>query len=320
MKKRSTRFKIIYWTVVVVLVVLFFTAGTIAEALWPGSWLADVLAGSTLDITNMGNFFADNADAVVRALSTIFIVFLVVKGCLIIIRLISLRASNRRKTILALTYSFIKYAGIIIGFFALISIVMRDVGTMLAGAGIFVIVLGFGMQSILADIMAGLFIVFENTFEVGDIITVEPFRGEVIYIGIRTTKVRAVNGDVLVINNSELRRLINMTQEKSLAICDVTIEYSENLERVEGIINAHLATLPMKFDRIDGEARYLGTAEFNQSGIVLRIVADCAEENRMGLTREINRELKLLFDKNNIVFAVPHVRIVEQTKPVKKKA
>jgi len=86
----------------------------------------------------------------------------------------------------------------------------------------------------------------------------------------------------------------------------------------------------MKLEKIEGEAKYLGPAEFNQSGIVLRVIADCAEANRLGLTREINRELKLLFDKNDIVFAVPHVRVIEQgvtkaksavtAKTIKKKA
>ncbi|MCL2587011.1 MAG: mechanosensitive ion channel family protein [Firmicutes bacterium] len=308
-KKRSKQFKIAYWSIVAVLVVLFFTAGTISYAIFGDVAFTRALQGSTLDITNIGNFFSNNMERVISVLSTLFIVFLVIKFFHIVIRLMSLKASNRRKTILALVYSFIKYTGIIIMFFALLALVMEDVGTLLAGAGVLVIIIGFGMQSMLADIIAGLFIIFENTFEVGDIVTFDNFRGEVVYIGIRTTKFKGIDGNIHVVNNSEMRRLVNMTQDNSVAICDVTIEYSENLEKIEKLIENHLPTLPAKLEQIVEQPAYIGPAEFNDRGITLRIIAKCHESNRMMLTRALNREMKILFDKHKITFAVPHIKI-----------
>ena len=312
-KKRSRRFKIIYWSVVAVLIVLFFTAGTISQAIFGDVGFTRVLQSSTLDITNIGNFFADNIDRIISVISTLFLIFIVIKLFWFLIKLLSLRATNRRKTILALIYSFIKYTGIIIAFFALLGMVMQDAGTMLAGAGVLAIVIGFGMQSMLADIIAGLFIIFENTFEVGDFVTFDNFRGEVVYIGIRTTKFKGVDGNIHVVNNSEMRRLINMSQHKSVAVSDVTIEYSENLEKVEDLINKHLATLPLKYETMLETPTYIGTAEFNQSGIVLRIICTCDEASRMPVTRALNREIKLLFDRNKIKFAVPHVKLENNT-------
>jgi len=313
-KKRGKKFKIIYWSIVAALIILFFTAGTLSYAIFGDVGFTRVLQNSTLDITNIGEFFTDNIDRIIRVLSTLFLIFVVIKLLWLLIKLLSLRASNRRRTILALIYSFIKYTGIIVGFFALLGMVMQDAGTMLAGAGVLAIVIGFGMQSMLADIIAGLFIIFENTFEVGDIVTFDSFRGEVVYIGIRTTKFKGIDGNIHVVNNSEMRRLVNMTQHDSVAICDVTIEYSENLEKVEKLIEAHLPTLPSKIEQIIGQPLYLGVVEFNQSGITLRLKADCLEANRLTLTRALNREMKILFDKHKITFAVPHVKVEQKGK------
>ena len=306
-KKRKGR--IIYWSVVGVLIVLFFTAGTISSAIFSEeARITEILSQSSLDVSNIGNFFSDNIDSFIRALSTLFLVFLIIKFCWIVIRLASLRASNRRKTILALLYSFIKYTGIVVMFFVFLGIVM-DVGTTLAGLGVMAIVIGFGAQSLLADIIAGLFIVFENAFEVGDIITFNGIRGEVTYIGIRTTKIKGVDGNVFVINNSELRQLVNMTQHRSVAVCDLTISYDENLEKVEALLESFLPTLMDKHEAIKEEPSYLGPAEFNQSGVVLRIIAEVDEADRMRLTRALNREFKLLFDKHKIKLSVPHVQV-----------
>ena len=310
--KRKRKRKIIYWSVVAVLIVLFFTAGPIASWIFgEDSRIAYVLGQSTLDVTNIGSFFADNVEGVIRALSTLFLVFLVVKLCWVVIRLLSINASNRRKTVLALIYSFIKYGGFIVMFFVFLSVVTgTDAGTILAGMGILAIVIGFGLQSLLADIVSGLFIVFENSFEVGDIVTFGNFRGEVVQIGIRTTKLQGVDGNVNVINNSELRNLVNMTQQKSIALCDVTIGYEENLEKIEAMIEANLEYMGSNLQTALEEPRYLGPAEFNASGIVLRFIVKCDEADRMQTTRDMNRQLKLLFDKHKIKFAVPNIKVI----------
>lgn len=98
------------------------------------------------------------------------------------------------------------------------------------------LIVGLGAQPLIEDIIAGLFIVFEELFDVGDIIVIDGFRGTVKEIGIRTTQIEDAGGDIKVVNNSDIRTLIDMTSQLSLAICEVDIEHGETLERVEVVI------------------------------------------------------------------------------------
>ena len=85
------------------------------------------------------------------------------------------------------------------------------------GAGVLALIIGLGSQSLVADILAGIFIVFEGEFQVGDIVIIDGWRGEVKEIGIRTTKLVDVGGNIKIVNNSEIKTIINQTQELSLA-------------------------------------------------------------------------------------------------------
>ncbi len=116
-----------------------------------------------------------------------------------------------------------------------------------AGAGILGLALSFGAQSLIEDVIAGLFIIFEKQFQVGDIIQAHGFRGKVTEIGVRTTTLVDVNGDVLIINNSDLRQTINTSANLSPAICDISIAYDEDIERVEKIILANIEDLKNGF-------------------------------------------------------------------------
>src|SRR5690606_6681489 len=92
--------------------------------------------------------------------------------------------------------------------------------TLLAGAGIVGLALSFGAQSLIEDVISGLFIIFEEQFLIGDVIEIGSFRGVVTDIGIRVTKFEDINGDIRTINNSDIRSAINTSSHLSPAICD----------------------------------------------------------------------------------------------------
>jgi len=305
-KKKRVR-RIIYWSIVALLVLALFTLGPIAYAIDPDSRFTQIALDNTINIMSIADYFTANVETVIRAVTALFVAILAIKLIWIITKWLSKGKSNRTRTIITLLYSFTKYIVIVVTLFTILGIFGVAGEALLAGAGIIGLIIAFGMQSLLGDIIAGLFIVFENSFEVGDIITFSGNRGEVLQIGIRTTKIRGIDGNVTVINNSEMRVLINMTQFKSVAVCDVTIGYNENLDKVEKLIQNSLQSIASKLDAITGDIAYKGPAEFNASGIVLRTIAECSEGARLQLTRDLNREIKLLFDKNNIKFAVPNV-------------
>ena len=322
-KKRKKR--VIYWCIFTFVVVFFFSSTPIIAAIFgANSWIASLMPYNVLGPSEMvfdpnfgdyGGYVAVIPNwyiSILRAVYITFIVWMALKLVWVIAQLLSVKASNRHKTIISMITSFAKYTGIVVWFFVMLGIAGVPLAGLLAGAGVIAIVIGFGAQQVLADILSGLFIVFENSFEVGDIIKFqydEELRGEVLNIGIRTTKIKAKNGDVHVINNSELRVLTNQTNFRSVCIIDVTIEYGENLERVEKIIKDNLQIIAVKLTAITEGPEYRGTQEFTPSGVVLRLFAKCDEPNRMQLTRDLKREMKLLFDKHKIKFAVPNVKV-----------
>ncbi|MBQ7642352.1 MAG: mechanosensitive ion channel family protein, partial [Clostridia bacterium] len=166
---------------------------------------------------------------------------------------------------------------------------------------------GLGAQPLIADIIAGLFIVFEKVFDVGDIIVVDGFRGTVKEIGVRTTQIVDTGGNVKIINNADLKTVINMTNQLSLAVCDIGIEYGESLERVEAILKENLPAIKEAIPDIKEGPFYKGVAELADSSVVIRFAAQCEEGSRYQVERDMNRQFKLLFDRNGINIPFPQI-------------
>ncbi|MCR4726022.1 MAG: mechanosensitive ion channel family protein [Clostridia bacterium] len=224
----------------------------------------------------------------------------------VLLRLVAIPL-HKGKAIVDILCSLIKYAAVIVLVFFVLKTLGVDTKAILTGIGILGLVVGLGAQPLIADIIAGLFIVFEKVFEIGDIIVVDGFRGTVKEIGIRTTQIVDIGGNVKIINNADLKTVINMTNQLSLAICDIGIEYGESLERVESILKANLPAIKEAIPDIKEGPFYKGVSELADSAVVIRFVANCVEDVKYQVERDMNRQFKLLFDKNNINIPFPQV-------------
>ena len=214
----------------------------------------------------------------------------------------------RGATMCRLLSSFIKYATIIGMVYYSLMLIGVDTTTLLASAGILSIAISFGAKELVSDILSGLFIIFEGEFRVGDSIQVGTNSGTVMEIGIRTTKIDDGNGNVLVLRNSNISNVINMTKMDSFASCDMVIEATMPLERVESILAKELPRFKEELPTILDGPFYKGVTALTDSTMTLRILARCAEGNRAQLTRDLKREVKLLFEKYDI--PVPYTQIV----------
>ena len=211
------------------------------------------------------------------------------------------------KALIDLTCSLIKYAAIIVLVFFVLKTLGVDTTTILAGIGILGLVVGLGAQPLIADIIAGFFIIFEKLFDIGDIIVADGFRGTVKEIGVRTTKLIDAGGNIKILNNADLKNIVNMTNQLSLAVCDIGIEYGESLERVEAVLNDNLQAIKEAIPDIKDGPFYKGVAELGDSAVIIRFVANCEEGSRYQVERDMNRQFKLLFDKNNINIPFPQI-------------
>lgn len=249
-------------------------------------------------------------DMFVRIVSLTFVVVTITHVARLILNIIGLKI-KRGQSLASLLSSFSKYLGAIILIFAILGTLGIDTTVLLASAGILSLIVGLGAQPLIEDIFAGIFIVFEHTFDIGDIIVVDGFRGTVKEMGIRTTKIEDAGGDIKVINNSDIRTLINMTSKLSTAICDISISYTDNIEKVEKVLNENLPKIKEKYKYIANGPTYVGIQSLSDSAVVLRVIAECNETMRYQVQRDINREIKILFDKNNIT--IPYPQIVVHT-------
>lgn len=215
--------------------------------------------------------------------------------------------TNRSITIMKMFESFIKWIIAIIAILLVLGAWGVDTGTLLASAGILTLVIGLGAQSLVADIVAGMFMVFEGEFQVGDIVIINDWRGTVQEIGIRTTKIIDAGGNVNIVNNSQITTVINQTQDVSLAKCTVGIEYGESLPRVELVIRDNLEKIKQNIPGIIDGPFYKGVSALNTSSVDLLFLANCKEEDIFQVQRDMNREIKILFDDNGINIPFPQV-------------
>ena len=208
--------------------------------------------------------------------------------------------SKKGKTLSKLIVNFLKWVIAICAIFFIISAWGASTTITLASAGILTLIIGLGSQSLVADILAGLFIVFEGDFQVGDIVVIDGWRGEVLEIGIRTTKLIDAGGNIKIISNNEIKSIINQTQELSIAKCYVSISYGARIENVEAVIADNIEKVKEKIPAIVEGPYYKGVSELGESAVVLLFLAKCKEDDIYQVQRDLNREIKIMFDDNGI--------------------
>ncbi len=280
--------------------------------LWTGTSVSVNARGSVIRYIADGNWehgrniFAFTACLMVLCVSmTISSLIRYISDALII------TMDSRGETIGRMVASLIKYLIILASIFMCLSILGFNTGTLVASAGVLSLVVGLGAKELISDIIAGLFIIVEGEFRVGDIVTIGEFRGTVMEIGVRTTKLVDAVGNIKIINNSQITDVINMTRNYSTANCDVGIGYDEDLEKVEKILTDEFPEIKKRIKKIKKGPYYRGVVELAASSVVIRIAAECAEEDRMQLQRDLNREVKLVFDRNGIGIPYPQIVVNE---------
>lgn len=306
-KKKDSKSLIVKWSILGVIIILLILSIFAQKIFGSSSKFAEVIQLNMGDVANIFRFIGDNIPKILKAITYVVVIQLLTRGFRYLLKLF-LKKTTKGQTILNLLDSFIKYLAALVCIWLVLVSFGVDTTTLLASAGILALVIGLGAQSLISDILSGLFIIFENEFEVGDIVVIDGFRGNVHEIGVRTTHVLDVAGNIKIVNNSDIRNLVNMSRALSLAICDVEIEYGESIERVESIFKDELPKIKENVSTIVEGPYYKGVSAFNPSGIRLKFIARCLEENKFQTERDLYRQIKLVFDRNEIV--VPFTQIV----------
>jgi small conductance mechanosensitive channel len=183
----------------------------------------------------------------------------------------------------------------------------------LAGLGVAGIVIGLGAQKFINDLISGFFIIFEHHFDVGDIIEVEGFKGEVIDIGLKTTKVRNWRGEVKIFSNGSIDIVSNFSMNPSIGIIDFGISYQEDAQRTIDLLKSELPKIKEFLPDIIEDPLVLGVVELADSSVNIRVIVKTITEKHYGVERAIRQRIKELLDQNQIEIPFPQV-VVHQAK------
>lgn len=218
------------------------------------------------------------------------------------------KKSAHMKTITALLAGAMKYLAVILGLVWGLSILGVNSTAVLAGVGIIGLVLGFGAQSLIEDVITGLFIIFEGKYSIGDIIVLDDFRGVVRDIGVRTTTIEDAGKNLKVVNNSDIRNFQNRSRNNSVAICVVGVSYETDLRALEKMLRESLGELYKgREDVYLAPPRYLGVTELGESSVNLKFVADTTEEKIFDAERALARDIRVLFADKGVDIPFPQV-------------
>ncbi|MBR2258110.1 MAG: mechanosensitive ion channel family protein [Blautia sp.] len=245
---------------------------------------------------------------VTRVLIYMCVVLTISYMVLYLLSLLRTLLPSRQETVLRMISSFMKYIAVLGTLLYCLTMLGVPTTSLLASAGVLTLVFSMGAQSLVADILAGLFIIFEGSFKVGDMVTVGDWHGQVVEVGIRNTTIRdLISSDVKIINNSTIKNVVNYSIYPSFASITIGVAYDTDLLELESIFEKEKAYIREKVPFIIGDPRYLGIEDFGDSSIILKFEVSCKNEFYLKTKRALRREIKLMFDRNGIQIPFPQV-------------
>lgn len=311
MEEKKNRLDLHKW-IVLGIIIVFVLIGSLAGILFPGTAFESVVDNSIGKFFDVISLVKNNYINILESVAIVLFIGILFYVISILIQLFT-RRSSRSETVGMLMISIAKFACMVIALILVLSAWNVPTPTLLAGAGIVGLAVSFGAQGLLEDVFAGLSIIFEKQFEVGNFVEVDDFRGEVIEIGPRNTRIKNIYGNILIIANSDIREIVNLSEELSYAVTEVSIEYSADIVKVEEVIKNNLASIAEKIPKIVVGPIYDGVDQLGDSAVIVRIIAHCEEKDRLDVRRALNKELKIVLDHNNISIPFPQL-VIHQPK------
>lgn len=210
---------------------------------------------------------------------------------------------KNRKRYSTLVQVIVDLIKIIIIAFVLLSILTVygiDVKAALAGLGIVSVIVGLAFQDLFKDFIVGFTIIIEDYFSVGDTIKIGEFKGEVTHIGLKSTRLKNIDGSILIISNRNIDRVINYSSKYSLAMVEIPVAYESDLDKVEKVLTDLFKKLNKSIKELKGDIEIWGVEELGDSAVVYKIAAQTQVLEQFSVQRQIRKAIKVEFDKENI--------------------
>ncbi len=219
------------------------------------------------------------------------------------------RRTQTLQSVVSNTLSSIIFA---MAFFMVLSELGVNIAPLIAGAGVAGIAIGFGAQNIIKDIFAGVFIMMEDQFRVGDVAQLAGVVGIIEDINLRRTTLRDFHMNQHIIPNGEIGIASNYTKEKSRVNLDIEVAYKEDLDEVMAIIDrvgAEISADPEWAPKITDPLKAMRVQEFGASGIAIKVMGETVPMEQWAVAGEFRRRIKRVFDDEGIEIPFPHMTV-----------
>jgi len=197
-----------------------------------------------------------------------------------------------------------------------------NIGPILASAGIVGLAVGFGAQELVRDVISGFFILLEDQIRTGDVAIINGTSGQVESIQLRTITLRDFSGTVHIFQNGKIESLANRTKEWSAAVFNIGVAYKEDITQVISVMKQtgdEMLLDPEFAAMIIEPIEIQGLDQFADSAIIIKARFKTKPSQQWAVTREYNKRLKYVFDKENIEIPFPHTTVYwgEKITPLK---
>jgi small conductance mechanosensitive channel len=203
-------------------------------------------------------------------------------------------------TIWKLLVNLIQYLMLILMLYCIFTYLGFNANVLLASFSAFSLAISLGAKDLVADILAGVFLVFEDNFHVNEIIEIDGFRGRVMEIGLRYTKLVGMGENIKIIGNQSVKKIMNLSRLNSWYIMQVKVPADQPLEEIEAMLERELPKIGASIPQVINGPIYKGVIAIDGNNNALSIITECREENFRRVQREVNRAIRLLFQRNGI--------------------
>jgi len=224
----------------------------------------------------------------------------------------SIQRSARLRTLLPLMRNGILVVLVVFVSMMVLSELGVDIGPLLAGAGVVGLAIGFGAQTMVQDVITGLFIVVEDQVHIGDVVDVGGHSGVVEGMTIRTVKLRDLAGTLHVVPFSQVKAIQNLTKDYAYYVFNVGVAYREDVDAVIEelkLLGQELRADPEYGSLMLDDIEVLGLDAFQDSAVVVKARIKTLPIKQWTVGREFNRRMKRRFDEKGIEIPFPHMTL-----------
>lgn len=215
---------------------------------------------------------------------------------------------KRKKTLFNLIRNVVRIFIIAIAILSILEVYGFNTSSIIASLSVIGVVIGLAFQDLIKDFIAGISIVIEGQYRVGDTVKINGFMGEVINVGLKSTKIKAYTGETLIIANHLINDVVNYNLSDSLALIDIDVAYDSDIEKVEKVLTNLCERLSNELPHLKGKVELLGINSLEPSSIRYRMTVVTESMKHYVVQRQMRKEVKLELDKHKIV--IPYNQVV----------